>query len=97
MEVLKPVSSVKSGIVIERLPCVIVAVPVIGSITVFRFVLAFTFVRALVAVPCLIVLKVLFSLSSVGKIEGAILELAGLVSATASSKALRVCACVFFL
>ena len=50
----------------------------------FRFVLAFTFVSALVAVPCLIVLKVIFSLSSVGRIEGATLELAGFGSATAS-------------
>ena len=66
MEVLKPLSFVKSGMVIERLPCVIVAVPVIVSIIVFRFVLGFIFVRVLVAVPCLIVVKVLFSLSPVG-------------------------------
>ena len=47
----------------------------IVSIIVFRFVLGFIFVRALVAVPCLIVLKVLFSLSLVGRMEGATLEI----------------------
>ncbi len=70
--------------VIEKLPCVIVAVPVIVSIIVFRFVLGFIFVRVLVAIPCLIVLKVLFSLSSVGRMEGATLEMAGAVLSTAS-------------
>ena len=57
VEVLNPASSVNPGIVTVRFPCEIVAVPVIGSMTVLYFGLAFTFVRALVADPCLIVLK----------------------------------------